>query len=642
MKPDESDITGLFASQRMTQYSVPHYQRAQAWRARDHWEPLWADIRGKADSHFAGVVPNSHYLGAIVLAKRPKQGVRGVDKNLVIDGQQRLSTIQYILKALELLCLKYGYEDGVLSLRSELRNDGALMDSPTQAFKIWPTFRDRHAHELVMQVTAVEQLIEFFPQHYTKAQSLYVNAAHPRPLECLVFFNGVFESWLSDIEEPARIPEALEALRRAITNSLQLIVLWLSEGDDPSLVFESLNGRGEPLRPSDLVRNGIFWQAEQEVGATEITEDSPLFKEWATFDAPLWSETVTRGGKPLTRMEWLLLYGLQAETGQDIDTSRLFDAYQRWSGARTKTPMPASMQVNVLRKHAANLLRYDSADAVVPETPISRFGKTTSALDLTTVTPLALAIAANATLGDQTAMFDALSSYLVRREACGLTKKAYNVGFMAAVRELRKSGFTPKVLIKYLQSGDGSTSLWPDDRRFTYEIKTRPIYGSGGARQICRLLLSAAAARIGAGHASEVQWALDWKTLQVEHVLPQMWFTHWPLSDGSFANEAEALAASANMDGTTPEAVRNAEIHRRESLKNTLGNLTILNSTKNQELSNRAWGHKQDEIRSATQLRMNYDLVDLPIWDNIAIEQRGTELAEILIKAWPYPSLESE
>jgi hypothetical protein len=232
-------------------------------------------------------------------------------------------------------------------------------------------------------------------------------------------------------------------------------------------------------------------------------------------------------------------------------------------------------------------------------------------------------------------MFEVLSSYLVRRETCGLTKKPYNVTFMQILRELRKTGFSVEVLISYLRKLDGPTSLWPDDSRFTAAITARALYAPGSS--LCRVLLAAAANRIGAAHASEVQWSPDWSQLHLEHLLPQSWYAYWTLPDGTSATEVEAERAKLTPASEDPAGKRIAAIIRRESAVNILGNLTILNSEINQEIKNHAWHVKREAILGATQLRMNYDIARAPIWDEARIAERGLSLAAGLCEVFRGP-----
>lgn len=631
MKPDEANVTGLFAQQPV-QYCIPHYQRPQAWKIVEHWEPLWADVEAKANDWFNDVEPKQHYLGAIVLAKRTKIGVRGIDRYLVIDGQQRLSTLQYLLKALSLLSTEFGYEDGYVSLREELSNtnQNTMDDVEVQKHKLWPTFRDRDAHRKVMAATLASDFPKVFKEHFTQAGELYVGGNKPRPLHATWFFYRKIKGWLADIPAGDKKIHGLESMRRAITRSLQLIILWLEAQDDPQVIFECLNGRGEPLRPTDLIKNFVFMTAEAELaGKAELTEDSELFKKWTLFDAPVWMQDVSRGRIKKTRLEWLVYYGLQAETAQDLDSSKTYQAYQKWAAPNATGRKTADDQVDALLSHANNLQQFIAEDQ---ETPIGRFGKIAQAFDVTTVSPLALAIAKNCTPAIQTDMFKALASYLVRREACGLTKKSYNLTFLALLKELHKTGFETNVLINHLRGLSGDTSAWPDDTKFAEAISSRAISGN---LEVCRLLLATAASEVGGRHGGELQWALDWSKLHVEHLLPTSWYEYWPLPDGKKVTKEEADLARSLPDDDTEDGKHRRNILRRQKLKNTLGNLTVLNSEINMEIKHFPWDVKQDAIKAATQLRMNFDLVSEPVWDEERILARGKALEKMLVEHWP-------
>lgn len=635
MKPDEANVTGLFATQ-IVQYSIPHYQRPQAWQEDKHWEPLWADIEAKANDWLGGIEPNKHYLGAIVLAKRPKPGVRGIDRYLVIDGQQRLSTLQYLLKALSLVTNEMGYQDGFLSIHKELFNsDEDMMDCVAiQRHKLWPTFRDREAHSKVMASKSAGELQQNFRGSFTQAGELFVNEKHPRPLHATWFFYKKIVKWIAKPSDQDSINKGLESMRKAITRSLQLIILWLEAQDDPQVIFECLNGRGEPLRPSDLIKNYVFMAAEGEDATRqeELTEESELFKKWSKFDEPVWMENVTRGRIAKARLEWLIYYTLQAETGDDLDGSRIYESYQKWAAPKSSGRILADEQVNTLLSYSESLQNFISENMSVP---IGQFGKISQGLDVTTVSAVALAIAKYCDAPTQTQMYKAMASYLVRRETCGLTKKSYNIIFLALLKELRKNGFTLDVLNSYLGSLQGEASLWPDDARFHYSITTREIYGSGTALNLCRVLLTTVASQIGSSHASETQWSPDWSQLHVEHLLPQSWFEFWPLQDGTTSSLDEVNLAKHIPDDDTEAGNRRKLIKRRDQLKNTLGNLTILNQEINIQIKNHPWSVKQPAIREVTQLRMNFDLVSEPSWDESNIQVRGEKLAIILKALWP-------
>lgn len=634
MKPDESNVSGLF-SQQVVQYSIPHYQRPQSWNITDQWEPLWADIEAKANDWLSGIEPKQHYLGAIVLAKRPKFGVRGIDRNLVIDGQQRLSTLQYLLKALAFICREQGYADGEASLHAELFNGNeSMMDqADIQRHKLWPTFRDREHHKRVMMSTTMAEVRGAFPDRFTKSGLLYANGNHPKPLHACWFFYLQMREWLRELPEEQRPLEGPEALRQAITKSLQLIVLWLEPQDDPQVIFECLNGRGAPLRSTDLIKNFIFMSAESPAGSaqvTELTEESDLFKRWSRFDSPRWLADVSQGRLKKPRLEWLVYYSLQAESGDDVDSSKIYQAYQRWAGPGG-AKVSANGQVSTLEAHGDTLERFLNADQ---SSPVGRFGYVAQALDVTIISSLVLAISRNAPNESHDEMFKALASYLVRREVCGLTKKAYNQIFFSVLRELKKSGFSLGVLVDALSGKSGLSSSWPSDQTFSEAIHKRPLDGS---LNLARLLLAEVANEISRRPGAETRWVADWTTLHLEHLLPRSWYEHWPLPDGTRVTEQEAGRLGL-LAPDAPQFELGAIVARREHLKHTLGNLTVLDGKLNIQLQNHDWTVKREDIRHATQLRMNFDLVAKVAWTEVDIEQRSAEISKMLVSIWPGPT----
>src|ERR1700730_4492799 len=98
MKSETIPVQQVFQDRR--QYLVPFYQRAYVWNKEEQWEPLWNDIAEKAEMRSRGDTPAPHFLGAIVLEPQARRGLRGVETFHIIDGQQRLTTLQYFLVAL--------------------------------------------------------------------------------------------------------------------------------------------------------------------------------------------------------------------------------------------------------------------------------------------------------------------------------------------------------------------------------------------------------------------------------------------------------------------------------------------------------------------------------------------------------------
>lgn len=156
MQPNYIEISKLFSNDE--RFTVPLFQRPYVWSKSDQWEPLWEDVLGvldrletrKDDSR----VP-SHFLGTIVLEQKP-HSTGNLTRREVIDGQQRLTTIQIMLKAAEHavhVVLMEVSEDQRKTLEIERDKIARLtsnLASDEQRYKVWPTNEDRVPFQLVM------------------------------------------------------------------------------------------------------------------------------------------------------------------------------------------------------------------------------------------------------------------------------------------------------------------------------------------------------------------------------------------------------------------------------------------------------------------------------------------------------------
>ena len=95
------DLQTLFQGQ--VSYRIPQFQRPYAWSEQIQWKPLWDDVRELA-LHVLNKQENEtirpHFMGAIVLQQQ-QNNTGEVTKRLVVDGQQRLTTLQLLIKAVE-------------------------------------------------------------------------------------------------------------------------------------------------------------------------------------------------------------------------------------------------------------------------------------------------------------------------------------------------------------------------------------------------------------------------------------------------------------------------------------------------------------------------------------------------------------
>jgi hypothetical protein len=328
MKSETNHVQQLFQDRR--QYRVPFYQRAYVWGKEEQWEPLWNDIREKAEARTIGEVPAPHFMGAIVLEPQPRRGLKGVETYNIIDGQQRLTTLQYFLVAL-MIAVRANEAAAILPLIDGCvwnANPDTMERPEVERFKVWPTFRDRDPYQTAMQATNRDELREQFPVCFTQSGSLKkIGVDHPAALEAIWFFGEQIEGWI-DSERAANGDRAqrLEWLAEAALRDLKLVAISLDEEDDAQVIFETLNGRGAELNATDLIRNFIFMRADRE-GADSASLYDTL---WTPFEDSFWTESQRRGRLKRPRLEWFVQTALRAELADNVEIGRLYTDYRRY------------------------------------------------------------------------------------------------------------------------------------------------------------------------------------------------------------------------------------------------------------------------------------------------------------------------
>jgi len=214
-------------------------------------------------------------------------------------------------------------------------------------------------------------------------------------------------------------------------------------------------------------------------------------------------------------------------------------------------------------------------------------------------------------------------SYLVRRMVCGLNTRGYSTQFVKLVKPISEADPTspaaPVVAQELTKAQDGS-AVWPSDAKFEAEWLTRPLYGTLRRERLV-MILRALEEALRAKKTKMEPTSVDFSTLQVEHVMPTSWQSHWPLPEG---------------DRAELEAERSAHLNR-------IGNLTLVSSALNPTLSNAAWNHdnpkksKRAALDEHSALLLNKALVKYESWDEVRIGKRARALFEVAVGIWPAP-----
>lgn len=627
MKSETWQVGQIFETRR--QYRVPFYQRSYTWQRQ--WDRLWEDIEAKANGELDGTKVAPHFLGAIVVEPQRREGLRGVEIFHIVDGQQRMTTLQFVLAGMRLGLRNLGTHDfdGVLEGRLENGQPATMKEPAIEVFKVWPTYYDRDGFQKVMTAGSLLELRQRYPDHYTNAGTLLKHAVHPPALAAVEFFARKAREY---VEQAGGDPlEAAEALVTALLQDFKIVEIMLEEGDDAQVIFETLNDQGAQLNATDLVRNYIFMRADRE---SEGNSHELYETLWTRFEDAAWKAEDKRGRLTKPRLEWMVQAVLQVETQREIEVSRLYAEYRAFCQARSA--MTAAEQLRMLNRYADYYGALATGKGVHP---IARFGEQMAAFDVTTAFPLALQIAA-ADLDnvDTRAMLGDLTSFVVRRALCGLTTKNYNNLFMSAVRHLSKEGVSRQALASFLASQTSDTSRWPSDAEVRQACLTGDVFYGRLQPKAARHLLTEIEAVLRAGQKTEEPTLPVLTTVDVEHIMPRSWFEHWPLEDGTRATEEERdRARHARLDGAELTA-RQREILAREDATPTLGNITLLHPSVNRSGSNLDFEEKKSRMRQSTNLSLNVPLLTEPAWDVARIRSRGEAYARIVLDLFEAPA----
>ena len=357
--------------QRHRRYVVPLFQRPYVWESEEQWEPLWQDISGRAEAVLERDARGSrsdkignHFLGAIVLNQIKVYG-RQIDTVEVIDGQQRLTTLQIMLAAFR--DEVSGSEDKRLADELvRLTENVGVRDSDIERFKVWPTNADRCDFEAALMSGSVNAIEAKYPLHKRKHARKF--DPRPRLVEAYLFFARRIQKFcsgrLKETPEDGLVPadprfssDRAHALFEALRRHIQLVVIDLEEEDDPQVIFETLNARGVPLLPSDLIRNFIFFRATQQDKNAEN-----LYRSfWAEYDERpaeagtgkgerFWKQMERQGRLKRTRLDLFVYHYVRYRSVQDVLIGHLFQAFRTWWNSEPERNV--ADELSEMRRHS--------------------------------------------------------------------------------------------------------------------------------------------------------------------------------------------------------------------------------------------------------------------------------------------------
>ncbi|MTE14166.1 GmrSD restriction endonuclease domain-containing protein [Nocardia aurantiaca] len=215
-----------------SQYLVPLYQRPYGWGDEQLWE-LWNDVIQLAEDR-TEEPESTHFIGSVVLAPTPAGVAGAVTRFLVVDGQQRLTTLTLLLAAIRDYLRAV---DGSASRDTDRIHNQLLTnqyhDDPDR-LKLLPTQVDRPAYTAVIDGTATDD-------------DGNIGSAY-----------RFFRSRLDELTAVDDMPFGLSQVVQAVVSGLSVVSISAHPGDNVHRIFQSLNNTGLKLTQGDLLRNYLF------------------------------------------------------------------------------------------------------------------------------------------------------------------------------------------------------------------------------------------------------------------------------------------------------------------------------------------------------------------------------------------------
>lgn len=591
--------------QRLT---VPLFQRPYVWNEENQWEPLWNDVVRVANRLLENPAKRQqpHFLGAVVLQQAP--GATGrMQERTIIDGQQRLTTIQLLLDALHAELLQIGAVAPAMRLEPLITNAEPFCAKPEDRFKVWPTNRDRPAFNAVM--SAPPPVDHDSLEHHGE-----------RMVEAHRFFSECAREWLrsSGSDDQHRRAEAIET---AVRDQLQMVVIDLAAEENAQEIFETLNARGAQLTAADLIKNLIF-QRLSEAGA--LVEQA-YERFWKEFETGFWEAEINLGRTKYPRSSVFLNHWLIARTGGEVVAREVFTKFKTFADYDSGLPMQTLLEhVHRAAGVYKRISSTSSGDGQHDRLPL--FVYRTGVLESEVVKPLLLFLLdpeqPPIVPAQLTKALAVVESWMVRRMLVRATTKSYTQ-VVGEVIQLLRGSTRPNAgdaIEAHLKAQDASSRYWPDDNEIRAELRDLQAYRRIGRSRL-RMVLEALEdhargwcdGKVGLGEERVARGKYA-----IEHVMPRKWTSHWPLASGR-VGEAE-----------------------REQLIHTIGNLTLLTGKLNSRMSNGPWrgpGGKREALEQHSVLMLNRELLRHPgdTWSDDAIAKRSDELAGRIIEIWPAP-----
>jgi len=554
-----------FMDGRNTHFAIPVYQRNYDWTSKDQCKILWEDLDELASRHDEA----PHFFGTIVSVRN-----HATDDLIIIDGQQRLTTVSILLLAILNRIKEFKQFDPTLPLPSETEIENLCVDYRSkQKLKLKLLRGDMLAYECV----ASGRLCD----NYTK-NKVYQNYKY-------------FYSLLT--------PDNINKIYKACSKLQVVCILLTDQDDNPQSVFESLNAKGLKLSDADKIRNHILMDLDYETQERLYTE--------------YWEPMEINAGSGIypdatTTYIWRFMAYKNNQKTSEKDTYTLFKKYKQDTHQSVEDLLKEMCRVSAVY--------HDIQTMKIKQPNTGNLSKNINAklyvffdmLRQTTLVPLLIDVIdcyykAKLSEKDVVEILQVLESYLIRRGITRMPTTTLNAFLLMNVKINKMLTSYPDAtyvdIVKHIIYSANGRDVCPDNATVRESLLRAGLYNNN--KQLCRYILES----LEKNHSKDC--TLTMGDLTIEHIMPQTLSTEWK-----------------NDLGVDYDKIYSKYLH-------TLGNLTLTGY--NTTYSNYSFRQKKRVVNGFdySPLYLNEYMKTVDTWGEEQICERANKLIDACLSIWP-------
>lgn len=445
------------------QFVIPIYQRTYSWTERE-CRQLWDDILRTGDNDAV----LAHFVGSIVYVEKGLYQVTSQSPLLVIDGQQRLTTVTLIIEALARILGDAEPIEGFSARK--LRN----------YYLLNPLEEGERRYKLVLSQTDKLSLT-----------ALLDNQPRPKDYSLAVENNfALFQEWI------AAEKDDLSVLCKGLAKLVIVDISLNRDQDNPQLIFESLNSTGRELSQADLIRNFILMGLEPQL-QTRLYE-----QYWRPMEVDFGQEAYG------LYFDAFMRHYLTVKTGEIPNVAEVYEAFKKYAHSSGKSFEALVADVRTYASHFCKL-----ALGAEEDRDLRTAFQDIRELKVDVAFPFLLELYQDYAVGllsndDLCQAARLVESYVFRRAVCSIPTNSMNKTFATFSRVLEKDRYLESIQAHFLMLP--SYRRFPIDEEFKRDIQVKDLYNFRSRSYWLRRLEN---------HGRKERVPVDEYT--IEHILPQ-------------------------------------------------------------------------------------------------------------------------